>query len=499
MQRLSKYDVVVVGSGFGGSLLAMVARRLGRSVLLLEKSRHPRFAIGESSTPLANLMLEELSARYELPCLKPFCKWGSWQHAYPEVACGLKRGFSFFHHDLLRPMPVMKDRDRQLLVAASPHDAIADTHWYRSEFDHELVKQAQGLGVEYRDKAELSGIREVEDGVVIAGCGMQIHAGLLVDATGPRGFLHRVLGMGELPLPEYPETAAVFAHFKGVRRLDRCEGDPPFPPDDAAVHHVFERGWIWVLRFNNEVTSAGVAYAGKPPKWEYLLDRIPDLGRQFASAERITEWQSVLHLPFRSAHVAGRHWALLSSAAGFVDPLLSTGFPLTLLGVEGLAGVLEGRQSLAEYALVTEGNLLAAADLIGALYANLGNFSVFRALTLLYFAAVSFSESAWRLGKRDLAASFLLREDPRVGPTIRDLLRRSRERLTPEQSAGLIADILDTIAPFDVAGLRNARRCNWFPVDAEDLFRASHLVHSTRAEIEQMLDRGGFFPSSETV
>jgi len=47
------FDIAIVGSGFAGSLLAMIARRLERSVILLERFKHPRFAIGESSiTPL---------------------------------------------------------------------------------------------------------------------------------------------------------------------------------------------------------------------------------------------------------------------------------------------------------------------------------------------------------------------------------------------------------------------------------------------------------------
>src|SRR5580700_10998150 len=92
------YDIAVVGSGFAGSLLAMISRRLGHSVVLLERGKHPRFAIGESSTPLSNLLLEELSTRYGLPKIAPLAKWGTWQEAYPEVGCGLKRGFTFFHH-----------------------------------------------------------------------------------------------------------------------------------------------------------------------------------------------------------------------------------------------------------------------------------------------------------------------------------------------------------------------------------------------------------------
>ncbi|HJN90557.1 MAG TPA: FAD-dependent oxidoreductase, partial [Verrucomicrobiota bacterium] len=39
-------DIAIVGGGFGGALMAMVARRLGRSVVLIERGNHPRFVIG---------------------------------------------------------------------------------------------------------------------------------------------------------------------------------------------------------------------------------------------------------------------------------------------------------------------------------------------------------------------------------------------------------------------------------------------------------------------
>src|SRR5271155_3564134 len=125
-------DLAIVGAGFGGSLMAMIAHQLGLSVVLLEKGRHPRMVIGESTTPLSNLLLERMSATYDLPRLAPLAKWGSWQRTYPQIACGLKRGFSFFC------------QGERLLVAASPRDDIADTHWYREEVDHFLVTEAQG-------------------------------------------------------------------------------------------------------------------------------------------------------------------------------------------------------------------------------------------------------------------------------------------------------------------------------------------------------------------
>src|SRR5689334_18541556 len=118
------FDIAVIGSGFAGSIMSMIARRLGRRVLLVERGRHPRFAIGESSTPLANLLLEELARRYDLPRLLPLTEWGSWQKTYPRLACGLKRGFTFYHHDFGGPPTDWNDRASQLLVAASPCDRV---------------------------------------------------------------------------------------------------------------------------------------------------------------------------------------------------------------------------------------------------------------------------------------------------------------------------------------------------------------------------------------
>ena len=93
-----RFDVVVAGSGPAGSLFAWIAARLGHSVLMLEKGRHPRFAIGESSTPMANLVLEQLADRYGLEDLRSLSKWGSWKERHPELGVGLKRGFSFLQH-----------------------------------------------------------------------------------------------------------------------------------------------------------------------------------------------------------------------------------------------------------------------------------------------------------------------------------------------------------------------------------------------------------------
>jgi FADH2 O2-dependent halogenase len=513
------YDIAVVGSGFGGSLLAMIAHQLGRSVILLEKNKHPRFAIGESSTPLSNILLESLATRYGLPGIAPLSKWGSWQKTYPHVACGLKRGFTFYHHVLGTPGGSDPEHQRQLLVAASPHDRIADTHWYRAEVDHLFVKEAQKLGVQYLDEVRLQSFSESEKEIRLQGCrnneDFSVRAKFVVDATGPRGFLHHALALKESPLPDFPATQALFSHFTGVGRFaDQISDDaseiPPYPVDDAAVHHVFDGGWIWVLQFNNGITSAGVAATDKlagrlrlsegPAAWQRLLDLIPALKNQFANSQAVQPFIYMPRVSFRSNAIAGKRWALLPSAAGFVDPLLSTGFPLTLLGVSRLAEIIERdwdkpefAARLKSYASKTDNELLAAAELIAALYGTMDRFPAFASLSMLYFAAASFSESARRLGKTDLARSFLLHDDPHFGPAMRRCFQHARTHCTQLDVDELTTEISRAIELINVAGLSNPDRRNWYPVDANDLLNSAAKLESTKAQISQLLDKCGFW------
>jgi len=513
------YDIAIAGSGFAGSLLAMIAKRLGYSVALIERGTHPRVVIGESSTPLANLLFEELCQRYDLKALAPLAKWGSWQRTYPQLACGLKRGFTFYHHDLREPSDPAASFETQLLVAASPHDEIADTQWYRADVDAFLAEHARQLEVDYFDETQIENVECSANGIRLAGSrhgsAFSLNASFVIDATGPRGLLHRALRLSETESPGYPQTQALWSHFEGVTRpADTPLGMPPYPSEDAAVHHVFDGGWIWTLRFNNGITSAGVAatnavaaqlgFSEGQSAWNRLVKAMPALQAQFSHAQAVLPFRLIRRLSFLSGQVAGDRWALLPSAAGFVDPLLSTGFPLTLLGVERMARILEvGLESrrlgveLLDYERRTRDEIMATARLIGTLYANMSNFAVFRALTLLYFAAASYSEAARRLHKPQLAQSFLLHDRPTFGPAMRAILERAARRPHGADATQLIEEIRRTIEPIDVAGLSRPNTRNWYPVDADDLLNGCVKVESTRVEIESLLQRCGFCPAGQ--
>jgi FADH2 O2-dependent halogenase len=521
--RTASVDVAIVGSGFAGSLAALALRSIGRSVMLLERGEHPRFAIGESSTPLANLLLEELCDRYGLERITPLSKWGTWQHRYPSVGGGLKRGFSFFRHDFDAPFRDGRDHARQLLVAASPHDEIGDTHWYRPDFDQFLVREASNAGAYYLDHVELSAVRSTAGGAVLEGHRhgepLHVQARFILDASGPRGYLHHALGVGGRPLRWLPPTQALFTHFSGVDRWERtvdidADSSPPFPVDDAAVHHVFPGGWIWVLRFNNGVTSAGAALTDRVAAsidissdgaWDRLLSRLPSIARQFQAARPTRPFIHCRPLAFRSAVVCGANWALLPSAAGIIDPLLSTGFPLTLLGIQRLIRLLESDRwdtrgfadGLVNYAETTQRELDATEHLVAALYGAMDDFELFKRLSLLYFAAASFSETARRLGMNGKANGFLLCDDPVFGPEVRACADAVLSAPRGLERNALLNRLDLAIEPFDVAGLGDRTRRDWYPVLASDLVAAAPKLEATARQIEALLERCGFAASTD--
>ena len=104
----------------------------------------------------------------------------------------------------------------------------------------------------------------------------------------------------------------------------------------------------------------------------------------------------------------------------------------------------------------------------------MADFEAFKRLTLLYFAAASYSESVRRLGHPERAARFLLHARPplRPGPARCVALALTMPDASGDPRAArtrLFAEIDRAIEPFDTAGLRDRGRRDWYPVLAADL------------------------------
>ena len=177
-------------------------------------------------------------------------------------------------------------------------------------------------------------------------------------------------------------------------------------------------------------------------------------------------------------------------AAGFVDPLFSTGFVLSLLGIDRLARALEAgwpEGALTQYETDTLADLDATARLIGGAYRVLGKPDAFEALTMLYFASASFSETALRLNKPHLAPGFLLRSHPRLGPAVQSLLAEAGRQPT----ADWIARVSETVAPINIAGLCDPKKRHWYGVETADLLAGASQLESTPEAIQAMLQKCG--------
>jgi tetracycline 7-halogenase / FADH2 O2-dependent halogenase len=519
-------EVAIVGSGFAGSLLARVLAVLGYDVVLLERGAHPRFAIGESTTPLANLSLERLAARYGLRDCHHLATRGRWLSQLPELRRGLKRGFTYYRHHAGERFAARGFDSERLLVAASPDDAVSDTHWLRADVDHHFVRQAEASGVEYLDRTELTRA-EFSDGTARLsgqreGEAVDIEAGFVIDATGPGGFLARQLAIPSGLERTHTRAALVFGHFEDVRLMrDEVAGlpDGPYPDDWAAVHHLVDEGWMYSLRFDHGTTSAGFlltprglaslggAQSGKDPArlWAAMLDRYPTIGALFGEARAAMPIGFVPRVQHRLTRAAGTRWALMPHAYAFVDPLFSTGIAWGLRAVERLALAFEdaaggSRRPDAESLRRYEAALSAEADqidlMVAGAYEAMAHFELFAAQAMLYFATVSYAEASQRIGGGEGAAwkGFLGVGDAVLGAVPRESLDRLRTITHGTAQAGTaparaaFADwIADAIAPRNIAGLADPTRHNMYPVDLDVLVDRHALLGMSRERLVEAL------------
>jgi FADH2 O2-dependent halogenase len=486
-------DLAILGSGFGGTLLAIIAQRLGYAPALIERGSHPRFAIGESSTPLADFKLAAIADRFGLDWLRPFAKYGPWKATYPHVGCGRKRGFSFFRHERGLPYTPHESNDNALLVAASPTDDRSDTHWLRADFDAHLVSRAVAAGVPYLDQMDTQELRHDEHGWHIEGTrpdsAVRIRAGMVIDATGAGQAVGRALD-----IPPVDATAlrarsrAIYSHFQGVPRwhdlLEETHGpgataQHPFLCDAAALHHIIDHGWMWVLRFDNGITSAGFSLdpdahplrADETPdaEWARLRNSYPSIERQFAAAERVRPWVRTGRLQRRLTRAAGLDWAMQPHAAGFLDAWLSPGSAQTLYAVDHLGRILaEERRSprrarrLAEYGESVLRELAWVDEITGTCFACFDRFEVMVTVAMLYFVAAIYCEERERAGQARPDAAFLLADDERYRAIAARVVREAPS-VSAANAVSFAAEFRHDVAAYLRAGLCDPAQRNMYP------------------------------------
>ncbi len=511
---IERHEIAVIGSGFAGSLMARILARIGYDVVLLERGTHPRFAIGESTTPLANLSLERIARRYGMPDCYYLAAHGRWLEHYPHLRRGLKRGFTFYRHHPGGAVDSERLASERLLVAASPNDAISDTHWFRADVDHHFVREAIAAGVDYRDRTELAHATFGDDSVQLGGRRdsgrFEMHVDFVVDASGPGGFVAQQLSIPSRLARTLTRSAILFSHFADVKLVQHVYAglpEAPYPEDWAAVHHLVDEGWMYSLRFDDDVTSAGFALrpdafngAESPSTlWQRLMVKYPTIAALFAEAKPSFPLAFRPLIQHRLARAAGGRWVMLPHAYAFVDPLFSTGIAWSLRAIERLALAFESRQlpqalDVARYETLLADEADQIDRFVAGAYEAMAHFELFAAHAMIYFAAVSFAETRQRLNVDGLEpaawSGFLGVGDPVLEPLPAASLERLRAITRGASKVGTAADcqryvdwMRCVIEPRNIGGFGDPSRRHLYPVDLDLLIEKHAVLGMTRERL----------------
>jgi flavin-dependent dehydrogenase len=293
-------DVIVIGGGPAGSTAATLLAQQGFSVTLLERERFPRFQIGESLLPYNNDLFDRLGVTDDIACGESVPKYG----AYFVTGDGqVSAGFRF---------------DQRL---TDPYRRSFQVK--RAEFDHLLLRNAARHGVDVREETPVTSV-DVSDPekVVVNG---DLEARFVIDASGH----HSIVGskVGGKSDVESLKKIAFFAHYRNIPRAEGKDGG-------STIIVVLRNAWFWLIPVTNELTSVGLVVdrdhyvrCGLQPQ-ELLEQTIAGsswVAEKMKDAERVTQIYARKDFSFRMEKIAGPNFALVGDAAGFLDPIFSTG------------------------------------------------------------------------------------------------------------------------------------------------------------------------------
>ena len=351
--QTERYDVAILGSGIGGSMLACILARHGVRTLLLEGASHPRFTIGESLIPETGIRLRIIGEKYGVPEIG----WiGSFHALRGKVSsnCGVKRSFSYLYHSAGQPHD--PDQTNQLPTLTPPIGP--DSHLFRQDTDAYLAALSIQYGATFKSQQRIENIAFGKDEVELRSTsGDVFRAKYLIDASGMRSMVSDQLGMRD-EVPRFrTDTRTLYTHMMGVPSADLLMEHPgrrvaPSPLGQSTLHHIFDGGWIWVIPFNNHrnatnpLTSVGMMLDRRKhpdpqgsPEQEFrkIISGYPTIARHFANATAARPWIGSGRLQYSSPHLLGHRLLQLPHAAAFVDPLYSSGMSVLTVAVDLIA------------------------------------------------------------------------------------------------------------------------------------------------------------------
>lgn len=315
------YDVAIIGGGPAGSTAAALLARAGRRVIVFEREKFPRFHIGESLLPFS------MKAFTRLGLHEKFLRAGFMKKFGGEIigACS-ENGTKFYFKDGYR-----SQTDHAYQVA-------------RGDFDKVLLDHAAECGAKVHEQASVSRIEfskdVVELGINWNAASRTIHARYVIDASGRTSVLGRQFKIKKTY--DHLQKLSIFAHYDGVWRAEGIDGTL------TVLLRAIDR-WFWLIPLAAERTSVGVVLDSETYRksklsaedfLEQALSEQPTIAKRMTNARRVSQVYVEADFSYRSALLHGDRWLLAGDAAGFIDPIFSSGVFLAVFSGELAADAL---------------------------------------------------------------------------------------------------------------------------------------------------------------
>ncbi len=218
-------DVVVLGSGIGGSTVAAILARQGLRTAVVDSALHPRFALGESTIGETSFLMRILAARYDVPELG-LASTNRGLEAQVSRRCGVKRNFGFVYQR--EGSGHASDEVTQCNVSDGPFGPEA--HLMRADLDQYLFEAAKRYGALAYEGVKVEGVAFDDDGAdVRLSTGHELRAAYVIDATGRNSVLAKQFGLREEPSRFRTRSRTIFTHMRNVLPYDQVDKETKQP------------------------------------------------------------------------------------------------------------------------------------------------------------------------------------------------------------------------------------------------------------------------------